>query len=112
MAGWNGAGTYDLRYTFVNDASANIKILASRQDQMWNDLKAGIQNCMTLDGQTTPTQNINLGGMKITNLAAATLASDAVRFDQVTTSEWTAESHGLTWISATSVLGFPSSGMR
>lgn len=102
MAGWNGAGTYDLRYTFVNDASANIKILASRQDQMWNDLKAGIQNCMTLDGQTTPTQNINLGGMKITNLAAATLASDAVRFDQVTTSEWTAESHGLTWVSATS----------
>jgi len=38
---------------------------------------------LTKDGQTTPTANITLGGYKITNLAAATAAADAVRFSQL-----------------------------
>lgn len=101
MAGWNGAGVYDLRYTFVNDALAGIKILASRQDAMWNDLKIGIQNCLTLDGQNSPTQDINLNSHKITNLAAGVLPGDAVRFDQIVGSEWISDDHAISWVSAT-----------
>lgn len=102
MPGWNGAGIYDLRYNFVNDASGGIKILAARQDQMWGDAKLGFQNCMTLDGQTTPTASINLGNQKIINLLAGVAASDAARIDQIVSSQWSLDTHTSTWINATS----------
>jgi len=83
MSGFNGAGVYVLRYTFVADAAAGIKILASRQDQMWNDMKGGFQNCYTLDSQTLPTQNLNMNSKKITGLAPATAGTDAPQYQQV-----------------------------
>jgi len=46
-------------------------------------LGTGLTTALTKDGQTTPTANITLGGYKITNLAAATAAADAVRFSQL-----------------------------
>ena len=50
---------------------------------MTSDLGTGLTTALTKDGQSTPTANITLGGYKITNLAAATLAADAVRFSQL-----------------------------
>ncbi|MGH9428693.1 MAG: hypothetical protein ACRD2L_20575, partial [Terriglobia bacterium] len=101
MAGWNGAGIYDLRYNFVTDAAGGIKILASRQDDMWNDLKTGIQNCWTLDGQTLPTANFNMNAKKLTNIAAATAATDVPQFQQITSTEWVTETAASVWINAT-----------
>lgn len=39
-------------------------------------------NYLNLDGSRTPTANLPMGGKKITGLAAATAAGDAVRFEQ------------------------------
>jgi hypothetical protein len=105
MPGYNGAGIWDIRYNFVTDAANGIKILASRQDQMWGDVKASFQNVLTLDGQTKPTANIDWGGLKIVNLGDGSAAQDAVTFKQLNTnlSAWILETNAVLWVSATQV---------
>jgi hypothetical protein len=84
MAGFDGAGTYVLRYSFVADAAANIKILASRQDQQWNDMATGFNNCLTRDGQGKPANNIDWNNHQITNMADGADAHSAATVGQVT----------------------------
>ncbi len=44
------------------------------------DLATGLTNCICKDGQSTPTANIGLGGFQLKNVAAPTVAGDAVIF--------------------------------
>lgn len=73
---WNGSGVVSWTYTWVNDASADIKILASRQDAQWADAKTTIQNTITRDGQNTPSANLPMAGYKHTGVAAGSARTE------------------------------------
>jgi len=74
---FNGAGVFLRLYSWVNDKAGGIKITASRMDAEFDGIATGLTNCITRDGQTTPTANIPLGGNKITGLGTPTNAGDA-----------------------------------
>lgn len=53
---WNGAGVYTRGYpSWSNDAANNLPISATKFDTEDNDFAAGINNCLTKDGQNSPT---------------------------------------------------------
>lgn len=78
---YNGSGTFSL--VAGNPVVTGTTISSTWANNTLNDIATGLSTAITKDGQTTPTANIPMGGYKITNLAAATLASDAPRYDQV-----------------------------
>lgn len=78
---YNGSGVFSL--VAGNPVVTGTVISSTWANQTLADLSAnGLSNALTKDGQTTPTANIPLGGFKLTGLAAATLAGDAVRYEQ------------------------------
>lgn len=53
---WNGAGVYSRGYaSWSNDAANNLPISATKFDTEDNDFAGGINNCLTKDGQNSPT---------------------------------------------------------
>ena len=80
---YNGSGTFNINSAGQPVVSGTV-ISSTAFNALTADLGTGLTTALTKDGQSTPTANITLGGYKITNLAAGTLASDAVRFDQLT----------------------------
>lgn len=84
MAGWDGAGTFVRAYNWVADKLASIKIIASRMDGEFDNYKAGLENCLTRDGQTPPTAAIDWNSQKITSLAAGVASTDAANLGQIT----------------------------
>lgn len=103
MPGWNGAGVFVLPYSFVAEAAAGVKILASHQDTQWNAIKGGLELCLTRDGQTAPLGDISWNNNKITSLATPTDDDDAATKAYVdsTFGEWAAELASVTWVSTT-----------
>ena len=83
MAGWNGSGTFVRAYNWVADKLASIKINASRMDGEFDNYKSGLENCLTRDGQTPPTGDINWNSKKITSLANGTASTDAINLSQL-----------------------------
>lgn len=87
--GWSG-GTYTKGNQssggWAGDASLGIGIEAGRHDTQDNDFANGINNCLTKDGQNTPTANLSMGGFKHTNCAAATANNEYATLAQVNTS--------------------------
>jgi hypothetical protein len=81
--GWDGGGGYDRARNFSADASANIRILASAMDEELDDFASAMQNCLTLDGQNSPTDNIPLGGNRLVNGGQAASATDYIRVKEV-----------------------------
>ena len=79
---YNGSGTFNINSAGQPVVSGTV-ISSTAFNALTSDLATGLTTALTKDGQTTPTANITLGGYKITNLAAATLAADAVRFSQL-----------------------------
>jgi hypothetical protein len=80
---YNGSGTFNINSAGQPVVSGTV-ISSTAFNALTSDLATGLSTALTKDGQTTPTANIKLGGYKITNLAAGTAATDAVRFDQLT----------------------------
>jgi hypothetical protein len=80
---WNGAGVFTRLYSWVTDYGNSLPISPTRIDADTNDIVGGLNNCLTRDGQGKPSANLNMNGFKITNMAAATIAGDAVRYEQV-----------------------------
>jgi microcystin-dependent protein len=66
-----------------DDAAALIPIAANRHDDQDNDFRNGINNCIAKDGTNAPTANLNMGGYRHTNVAAAVNSTDYARYDQV-----------------------------
>ena len=58
MAGWNGSGTFSRTHNWTDDKTNGIKITASRHDTNDTDFVNGINNCLTKDGQNSPTANL------------------------------------------------------
>lgn len=83
--GWNGSGTFTRVHDWTDDAVNGIKVSASRMDADIDDIvQQGLMNCLTKDGQTSPTANIDMGAHKITNLGAGEDATDVPTYDQAT----------------------------
>lgn len=79
---FNGAGTFSL-------ASGNPVVTGTVISSTWanntlSDLASnGLTNCLTKDGQQTPTANIQLGGFQLTNVGNATTRGAAPNAGQI-----------------------------
>jgi hypothetical protein len=79
---YNGSGTFIINST-GQPVVANTVISATVFNALTADLASGLTNCITKDGQSTPTANIPMGSNKITGLANGTLIGDAANLGQV-----------------------------
>ena len=79
---YNGAGVFTINTT-GQPVVTGTTVSSTAFNTLTADLATGLTTALTKDGQSTPTANIKLGAFKITNLGAATLASDAARLDQI-----------------------------
>lgn len=57
--GWNGSGTFTRTKDWTDDKDAGIKILSSRHDENDDELEAGIQACLTKNGETKTTADFS-----------------------------------------------------
>jgi hypothetical protein len=80
---WSGTGQFNRLYTWTADAAAGIRIRADRMDGEFNNYKAGLENCLTRSGETIPTTDIPWGGFRLTTLADAVAAQDAMNAKSV-----------------------------
>lgn len=83
---WSG-GTYTKGNAgtggWTGDAGLGIGIEAGRHDTQDNDFATGINNCLTKDGQNTPTANLSMGGYKHTGVGNATAADEYLSYGQL-----------------------------
>lgn len=77
---FNGTGTFSL--VAGNPVVTGTNISSTVQNNTMSDVATALTNCVTRDGQSPATSNIPMGGFKLTGLAAATTAGDAVRYEQ------------------------------
>lgn len=68
---------------WATDEAGSIGIESGRHDTHDQDLATGINNCLTKDGQNTPSANLPMGGFKHTNVDDATARTEYARADQV-----------------------------
>lgn len=72
---WNGSGNFQRTNgsfsgsaVWEDDANAGFDIVDSRHDNHDQDLAQGINNCLTKDGQNSPTADLNMNTFKHTNV--------------------------------------------
>jgi hypothetical protein len=58
-------------------------ITADAFNALTADLASGLTNAMTKDGQSTPTNNITMGGFKLSNVGQATVLGDCLSWGQI-----------------------------
>jgi hypothetical protein len=75
---FNGSGAFVRLYNWVADRNAAIKIRADRMDAEMDGFATGLSNTITRDGQSTVSANIPFNNKRITGLADATAANDAM----------------------------------
>lgn len=83
---WNGSGATTLTQDFSVDRDAGLpdsRIQADLVDDVLEDIAEMIEACVNRNGETAVNADINWGDFKITNLGAATAATDAARANQV-----------------------------
>ena len=80
---WNGSGVFNRLYNWVTDRDASVKITASRMDGEADDFAAGIQNCITKDGQNSATANLPMGNFRHTGVGNAAARTDYTAAGQV-----------------------------
>lgn len=73
-----------------DDAALGIGIEAGLHDAQDNDLATGINNCLTKDGQNTPTANLPMGGYKHTGAGSATGTGQYTTYNQLQDSTFAA----------------------
>ena len=81
---FNGSGTFNPLSAPTFPAVTGAVIFAARFNSNLTDIHQGLSNCLTRDGQSVPTANLPMGGMKLTGLAAGSVAGDSVRYEQLT----------------------------
>jgi hypothetical protein len=84
--GWDGGGAVNLSQDFIADAAAGpplSKISSAKMDDVLEDLATAIEATLNRNGENAIAANVNWGGFKITNLGAATAATDVPRARQI-----------------------------
>lgn len=66
---WNGTGIFSRIYNWVAERDAGNNIDATKFDSENDNFATGIQNCLTKDGQNSPTSDLPMGGQKHTGVA-------------------------------------------
>ena len=87
MAGWNGSGTFSRTYNWSQDQANGIKIVASRHDANDVDFVNGINNCLTKDGQNSPSAALPMATYNHTNVGKATALNQYATAEQVIDNE-------------------------
>lgn len=77
----NGAGAYNL--PAGNPVVTGTVISSTTMNSTLSDIATALTASIANDGQTVPLGNLQMGGFKLTGLAAATIAGDAVRYEQL-----------------------------
>lgn len=75
-------GVFSGASVWNSDKGAGVKIITSRHDTHDEDLATGINNCLTKDGQNTPTANLPMGGYKHTGVANGSSRTDYTALGQ------------------------------
>jgi hypothetical protein len=78
---FNGSGTYSL--PAGNPAVTGTTISSTATNNTNTDIATALTNCLTRDGQSTPSANLPMNSKKLTGLAAGTSAGDSVRYEQL-----------------------------
>jgi hypothetical protein len=78
---FNGSGTYSL--PAGNPVVTGTTISSSTTNTTNSDIATALTNCITRDGQSTPSANLPMNAKKLTGLAAGTAAGDSVRYEQI-----------------------------
>jgi hypothetical protein len=82
---WNDSGIFQRLFSWAQDAQNNVNIQGARMDQDTNDIVAGLNNCLTRDGQGMPGTAINWNGQRLYNLATPVVAADVANKGYVDT---------------------------
>ncbi len=81
---WNGSGVFNRIFSWVADKAAGLDIIASRMDTDTNDLASnGFGNCLTRDGQGTPTANLPMNNFRHTGASNGVAATDYATVQQL-----------------------------
>lgn len=80
---FDGSGNYAPISAPDFPAVASTTIRASQYNNQINDIADALSNCLTRDGQSTASANQPMGGMKHTNVAAATARTQYARAAEV-----------------------------
>jgi hypothetical protein len=80
---FNGSGTFERIYNWVNDKANGYKITASRMDGEFDGIATGLSQCITKDGQTTISANIPMANYKFTGLGNGSSRTDSIALGQV-----------------------------
>ena len=80
---YNGSGTFNRVHDWTDDADAGIDIEAERMDEEDDGFATGLSNCITKDGQTTPTANLPMGTYKHTGVGNASARDQYVSAGQL-----------------------------
>lgn len=82
--GWNGSGVWNRLYSWVTDDANGINITASRMDADTNDITSnGLGNCLTRDGQGSPTANLPMNNQRHTGVGNGQARTDYAALGQV-----------------------------
>lgn len=76
---FNGTGTFNIN-TSGQPVVTGTTISSTVFNALTADLGNGLTNTLTKDGQSTPTNNIKMGGFKLTGLGQATVSGDALAY--------------------------------
>lgn len=74
---YNGSGTFVRIHNWTNEATSNTPILPGEFDEQEQDFATALSNCITRDGQGSPTADIPWNNFGITGLRAPALSGDA-----------------------------------
>lgn len=75
---FNGSGAFARLFSWRTDRANGVDIDSTRMDQEMDGMADGLSNCMTRDGQSTIIGDIPFNNQKITGLADAAAATDAM----------------------------------
>jgi hypothetical protein len=79
----NGSGTYSL--PAGNPVTGGTTISSTWANNTLSDIGTALTGSLAKDGQTVPTNNLPMGGFKLTGLAAGSANGESVRFEQLPT---------------------------
>lgn len=88
---FDGNGNWTSNFSAVADRNANIKIEASRFDNiLLADIAQSFETCLTKDMQVKPQQNFDANNFRLINVADPATGSDAVNLSTLNTKDGTA----------------------